>query len=68
MVPGMTDATTDAFVRIGAAAAELGVNVDTLRAWCDAGKIPCWRTPSGERRIRRSVLDAIKPQPTEVAS
>jgi excisionase family DNA binding protein len=59
MVLGMTEPPDDEWLRIGAGATQLGVSVDTLRTWCDAGKVPCWRTPGGERRIRRSVIEQM---------
>lgn len=42
---------SSAFYRLSEAARLLGVNVDTLRRWVDAGKVLSWRTPGGERRI-----------------
>lgn len=39
------------------AAEILGVRTATLVAWSDAGEIPCWRTPGGHRRYRRSDID-----------
>lgn len=41
------------------AAQLLGVSPDTVKVWGDKGKIPCWRTPTGHRRYRRSDIDAI---------
>ncbi|MFP5317661.1 MAG: molybdopterin-binding protein [Acidimicrobiia bacterium] len=35
--------------RLGDAAAALGVSVDTLRRWVDAGKVPSSRTSGGQR-------------------
>lgn len=64
----MTEVTSDPFVRIGAAAAELGVSVETLRSWCDSGRVPCWRTPTGERRIRQSTLDALRTDDSEAVA
>jgi len=47
-----------------AAAALIGVHADTLRRWSDEGKVHVWRTPSGERRYRRSdVLSLLPPEP-----
>jgi len=37
--------------RIGEAADLLGVSVDTLRRWADAGRLSTSRTPSGQRVI-----------------
>ena len=36
----------------------LGVHPTTLRRWADAGEVPCFRTPGGHRRFRRSDLAA----------
>lgn len=41
------------------AAPTLGVSPATLVAWSDAGEIPCWRTPGGHRRYRRSDIDTF---------
>lgn len=41
----------DENLRIGQAAAVLGVSVDTLRRWDDEGAIAVQRTPGGQRRI-----------------
>ncbi len=38
-------------VSIGEAAKELGVSVDTVRRWTDAGKLKSVRAPSGHRRF-----------------
>ena len=45
---------------IGQAAAYLGVHVDSLSAWADAGWVRCWRTPGGHRRFNRADLDAFR--------
>lgn len=37
--------------RIGQVAELLGVSVDTVRRWVDAGKLPADRTPGGRRLI-----------------
>jgi excisionase family DNA binding protein len=37
----------------------LGVRKETVRAWADTGKLPCWRTPTGYRRFRQSDVDAL---------
>lgn len=47
---------------ISEAAAVVGVHPDTLRAWADDGKVPCWVTPSGHRRFRMSDLEALLPE------
>jgi len=49
--PGGSGAAVEA-LRIGQAAALLGVSVDTLRRWEDEGSIAVARSPGGQRRIR----------------
>lgn len=39
------------------AAKLLEVSPESVVAWSDAGEIPCWRTPGGHRRYRRSDLE-----------
>lgn len=60
------------FLRIGAAAKRLGVHVDTVRAWCDSGKLPFSRTPGGQRRVTTAAVDAlmaeVEPEKIEAAS
>lgn len=46
----------------GQAARLAGTHVDTIRRWCDRGDLRAWRTPGGQRRIRRSDLAAILPK------
>lgn len=41
----------DSYLRIGQAAALLGVSVDTLRRWDEEGTIGVDRTPGGQRRV-----------------
>ena len=53
------------FVPIRAAAKELGVRKETLRAWERAGKIdPPERTPSGQRRYDLAKLRHLAPRTT----
>lgn len=42
--------------RIGDAAAALGVSVDTLRRWVDAGRVPSSRTAGGQRVVEGADL------------
>ncbi len=42
--------------RIGDAAAALGVSVDTLRRWVDAGRVPSTRTAGGQRVLEGAAL------------
>lgn len=37
----------------------LDVSSETVLAWARADKIPCIKLPSGQRRFRREVIDAI---------
>lgn len=46
---------------VSEAAEILGVHPDTLRRWTDDGKVAVWVTPGGQRRYRRSDLDALRP-------
>ncbi|MEE8599899.1 TOBE domain-containing protein [Euzebya tangerina] len=41
----------DGFLRIGQAAAVLGVSVDTLRRWDEEGALAVERTAGGQRRV-----------------
>ncbi len=47
------------WLRLGEAAAELGVSLNTLRRWSDAGKLTCYRSPGGHRRYRRADVEAL---------
>lgn len=40
-------------------AKQVGVTADTIKAWADNDKLPCWRTPGGHRRFRQSDIDAF---------
>lgn len=47
----------------GDVAAIFGVSAVTVGAWADQGLLPHFRTPGGQRRFRRSDVDAyIKKQ------
>ncbi|HET6477436.1 MAG TPA: GAF domain-containing protein [Thermoleophilia bacterium] len=52
-------ANGDDWLRLGEAAAELGVSLNTLRRWSDAGKLTCYRSPGGHRRYRRAHVEAL---------
>lgn len=45
------------WMRLSEAADYLGVHFSTLRRWTDMGKVPCFKTPGGRRRFRRSDLE-----------
>jgi excisionase family DNA binding protein len=42
---------------ISEAARYLGVSLSTVRRWSDAGALPSYRTPGGQRRFSRDQLD-----------
>jgi excisionase family DNA binding protein len=46
-------------LRIGAAAARLGVSAKTLRAWAKDGKVPAVVTPSGYYLFDPTDLDRV---------
>lgn len=41
-------------LRLGEAAALLGVSADTVRRWADAGRLPVELTPGGQRTVARA--------------
>jgi molybdopterin-binding protein len=43
--------SSDATVRVGRAAGMLGVSVDTVRRWIDAGRLASTRSPTGQRSV-----------------
>lgn len=54
----MSDTTTP-LLRIGEAAHILGVHVETVRRWEEAGHITAVRTPTGQRRFRREDVEKL---------
>lgn len=40
-------------------AALYGVHVSTIVRWADEGKIPCFRTPGGQRRYPRHEINLL---------
>ena len=52
-------ANGEGWLRLGEAAAELGVSLNTLRRWSDSGKLTCYRSPGGHRRYRRGDIEAL---------
>jgi molybdopterin-binding protein len=51
-------------VSLGEAAAALGVSVDTLRRWADAGKIRTRRDERNRRRISASEVERLSRSPS----
>jgi len=51
------------WLRLGEAAAALGVSHNTLRHWSDEGLVRCYRSPGGHRRYQRSDIDALLAAP-----
>ena len=47
------------WLRLGPAAELLGVSINTLRRWSDAGKVACYRSAGGHRRFRRADIEAL---------
>lgn len=58
MIPTYTPEVGE-HLRLGEAAALIPVHPDTLRNWADEGKVPFIRTPGGQRRFRRSDIEAL---------
>src|SRR5712671_5062482 len=52
-------AAPPASIRIGRAAEMLGVSVDTVRRWVDAGRLEAERTPTGQRVVRLAALGEL---------
>jgi excisionase family DNA binding protein len=44
---------------ISEAARHLGVSLSTVRRWSDAGVLPSYRTPGGQRRYNREQLESF---------
>ena len=45
------------WMRLAAAASTLGVSEHTVRRWSDAGVLPSYRSPGGQRRFRRADIE-----------
>lgn len=50
---------SDYTLSTGDVARLLGVNIDTVARWANAGKLPCLRTPGGFRKFRPEDVDAL---------
>jgi excisionase family DNA binding protein len=57
--PGPTHSDRQLVFTSSQAARYLGVSLATIRRWADAGHLPCYRTPGGQRRFSREQLDAF---------
>lgn len=55
----MTTPTPKADMAIGEVAECFGVAVSTVRNWEKAGRITAIRTPGGQRRFRRTDIEAL---------
>ena len=55
----MSEADGIAWLRLKETAALLGVSLNTLRRWSDAGKIISYRSPGGHRRFKRSDVEDL---------
>ncbi len=55
----MSKADGISWLRLGDTAALLGVSLNTLRRWSDAGKIVSYRSPGGHRRFKRSDVESL---------
>ena len=53
------DAGTELAFTSSEAARYLGVSLATVRRWSNAGHLPGYRTPGGQRRFSRAQLDAF---------
>ncbi len=54
-----TPMTDRRWLRLGPAAELLGVSINTLRRWSDAGKVACYRSAGGHRRFRRVDIETL---------
>jgi len=59
MATSSTPATDRRWLRLSPAAQLLGVSINTLRRWSDAGKVACYRSAGGHRRFRRVDIEAL---------
>lgn len=60
--PSTSEKTDKRWLRLGPAAQLLGVSINTLRRWSDAGRIPCYRSAGGHRRFDRRELEGVLEQ------
>jgi molybdopterin-binding protein len=50
---------TDTRLRLGEAAAQLGISPDTLRRWASAGRIAVEHTPGGQRTVSQADVSRL---------
>lgn len=48
------------FLRLGEAARQLGVSVDTVRRYIEDGRLPAFRTPGGQTQVRAEDVAALR--------
>jgi excisionase family DNA binding protein len=67
MTPPVATAPARLGLTTAQAARHLGVSLSTIRRWSDAGHLPGYRTPGGQRRFTIEQLDAfldsLRPRP-----
>lgn len=56
----LTGTVADPLLTTRQAAAQLGVSLRTIQLWVEAGRLACYRTVGGHRRIHQSAIDALK--------
>lgn len=56
----LTGTVADPLLTTRQAAAQLGVSLRTIQLWVEAGRLACYRTVGGHRRIHQSAVDALK--------
>lgn len=62
MAIARTTSQPQRWLRVAEAAGLLGVSVNTLRRWTDAGRIPCYRSAGGHRRYRSGDVEKLLAQ------
>jgi putative resolvase len=50
----------DRLVKVKTAARVIGVHRKTVEKWCREGSIECLRTPGGEYRIPREIVERLR--------
>lgn len=55
----MIEASDSEWVSVGEAAFIVGVSVATIRRYESAGRLVCYRTPTNQRRYRRTDVAAL---------